>query len=130
MDVGSRECTGLRGWGLEGQGTRAVRLLGAADLRAPWEVLTRPTPTLAAAVCGARGTLLGARQAEQSPLWPTALPGPPACLGLGVGCVFMWHRCGAFVLYPCVRSVDFFHRASVQDTAHTINMNACSLSGW
>ena len=57
MDVGSRERMGLQGWGLEGQGTRAVRLLGAADLRAPWEVLTRPTPTLAAAVCGARGTL-------------------------------------------------------------------------
>lgn len=53
--------------------------LGGADTPHP--------DTSAGHVQGPRDTL-GARQAKQGPLWPTAPPGPPACLGLGVGRVF------------------------------------------
>lgn len=48
----------LRGWGLGG-GVRGARLLGSADIRAPWEVLTRPTPTLEQPCAGPEGSFGG-----------------------------------------------------------------------
>lgn len=58
----------LRGWG-PGGGVRGARLLGSADIRAPWEVLTRPTPTLEQPCAGPEGGFGGRVGRQGQAVW-------------------------------------------------------------
>lgn len=117
--------------GTWGAGIREVRLLGSADTRAPWEVLTRPTPMLEQPCAGPEGGFggqmgrLGKALCAHSAPWPAGL--------FGAGCGLCLHT--PSVLSVCGVSLLFgqwvFFTVPQGRTQHiTINVNTGALSGW
>ena len=117
--------------GTWGVGIRGARLLGSADTRAPWEVLTRPTPTLEQPCAGPEGGFggrmgrLGKALCARSAPWPAGLSG--AGRGLCLHAASVLSVCGVPLL-PGQWTFFTVHQGKTQHI--TINMNVSSLSGW